>query len=511
MTARALSPVLPALLEMKGITKTFPGVRALEGVDLEVRPGEVLALVGENGAGKSTLIRVLGGVFQPDAGVITLRNRRAEISSPRRAQELGIAMIHQELNQVGPLSVGENLFLGATPRRWRWFVDWDALSTRARALLADLGVEIDPQARVDRLSIAERQMIEIARALSLHAGLLVMDEPTAALTLQEVDRLLDIIRDLKARGVSVVYISHRLDEIFRVADRVTVLRDGHYIGTYPVDAVDMDGLIQLMVGRKLTEKFPKEPAPRGSVLFEARGLSTAGVFRGVSFTVRAGEILGIAGLVGSGKIEVAHAVFGMVPLDGGEMRVDGRPVAIRAPVDAIALGIGLVPEDRKSQGLILGMSLRDNITLPSIGRMSTLGFIRKAEERAVVERLMRRLDIRAAGPDQEARNLSGGNQQKAVLAKWLQTGVRILFLCEPTRGIDVGAKVEMYRLMVELAQAGVGVVMISSEMEEVLGMSDRILVMHEGRVTAQFSREEATQEKVLASASGRVYSGGPDA
>ena len=511
MTARAVSPAPPALLEMKGITKTFPGVRALENVELEVRPGEVLALVGENGAGKSTLIRILGGVFQPDAGVITLRNRRAEISSPRRAQELGIAMIHQELNQVGPLSVGENLFLGATPRRWRWFVDWDVLSTRARALLADLGAEIDPRARVDRLSIAERQMIEITRALSLRADLLVMDEPTAALTLQEVERLLEIIRDLKARGVSVVYISHRLEEIFRVADRVTVLRDGRYIGTYPVNVVDMDALIQLMVGRKLTEKFPRVPASRGPVLFEARALSAAGVFRDVSFTVRAGEILGIAGLVGSGKIEVAHAVFGMIPFDEGEIRVDGMPAVIRAPADAIALGIGLVPEDRKSQGLILGMSLRDNITLPSLGRMSTLGFIRKAEERAVVDRLIRRLDIRAAGADQEARNLSGGNQQKAVLAKWLQTGVRILFLCEPTRGIDVGAKVEMYRLMVELARAGVGVVMISSEMPEVLGMSDRILVMHEGRVTGEFSREEATQEKVLASASGSTYRGGPDA
>lgn len=508
MTARATSPTAGPLLAMKGIVKTFPGVRAVEGVDLEVRPGEVLALVGENGAGKSTLIRILGGVHQPDAGVITLRNQRVEISSPRQAHDLGIAMIHQELNQVGPLSVRENLFLGVTPRRWRWFVDWDALTAQTRKALAELGAEIDPSARVDQLSIAERQMIEIARALTLRADLLVMDEPTAALTLQEVERLLEIIHDLKTRGVSVVYISHRLEEVFRIADRVTVLRDGRYIGTYAIDEITMDGLIQLMVGRKLTEKFPKEPAPQGPVLFEARGLSAAGVFRDVSFSVRAGEILGIAGLVGSGKIEVAHAIFGMIPLDGGEILVGGRPVTIRAPADAIALGIGLVPEDRKTQGLILGMSVRDNITLPSLDRLETAGFIRRSEERTIVDRLMRRLDIRAAGPDQEARTLSGGNQQKTVVSKWLQTGARILFLCEPTRGIDVGAKVEMYRLMVELGVAGVGVVMISSEMPEVLGMADRILVMHEGRVTGEFSRAEATQEKILASASGRAYRGG---
>jgi ribose transport system ATP-binding protein len=501
----ATQAAAPPILSMKGIVKTFPGVRALQGVDLEVLPGEVHALLGENGAGKSTLIRILGGVHQPDAGTIVLRGRSVEISTPHQARELGIAVIHQELNQVGPLSVGENLFLGAIPRRWRWFVDWEAMRSRAQALGAELGVAIDPRARADRLSIAERQMIEIARALSLRADLLVMDEPTAALTLAEVDRLFEIVRDLKARGVSVVYITHRLEEIYRVADRVTVLRDGHYIGTYPVSGIDMDALIQLMVGRKLTEKFPKEPVDQGDILLEVRGLSVAGAFHDVSFSVRSGEILGIAGLVGSGKIEVAHAIFGMTPLDAGQIFVNGRPVTIREPADAIALGIGLVPEDRKSQGLVLGMSVRSNITLPSIGRMETAGFVRKAEERAVVERLMRSLDIRASGPEVPVRDLSGGNQQKTVVAKWLQAGARILLLCEPTRGIDIGAKVEMYRLMVELAGAGVGVVMVSSEMPEVLGMCDRILVMHEGRVTGEFSRGEATQEKIMASASGRTY------
>jgi ABC-type sugar transport system ATPase subunit len=368
--------------------------------------------------------------------------------------------------------------------------------------MAELGVHVDPRARVDLLSVAERQTIEIARALSLKADILVMDEPTAALTLEEVDRLFTIIGDLRARGVAVIYISHRLDEIFRIADRVTVLRDGHYIATHPVSAIDIDRLIQLMVGRKLTEKFPKEPVAPGAPRLEVRGLSVEGLFRDVSFTVRAGEILAIAGLVGSGKIEIAHAIFGVLPLDSGEVRLDGRLAAIRHPADAIALGLGLVPEDRKTLGLVLGMSIRENISLPSIERLSTAGFVRQVEERRIVGQAIRRLDIRARSLDQAVGNLSGGNQQKVVVAKWLQTEAKVLLLCEPTRGIDVGAKVEMYRLMVELAHAGLAVVMISSELPEVLGMSDRILVMHEGRITAQFGRAEATQERIMASASG---------
>ncbi|HKV44684.1 MAG TPA: sugar ABC transporter ATP-binding protein [bacterium] len=491
------------ILQMKGIVKTFPGVQALAGVDLDVLPGEVHALIGENGAGKSTLIRVLGGIHPPDAGEIVLRGRAVSIPSPHRAREMGIAIIHQELNQVRALSVAENLFLGDEPRRGRWFVDWQTLRERAGALMAELGVRVDPRARVDLLSVAERQTVEIARALSVRADILVMDEPTAALTLEEVERLIAIIADLRRRGVSIVYISHRLEEIFRIADRVTVMRDGHGVGTFPIAAIDMDGLIQLMVGRKLTEKFPKEAVTPGPPRLEVRGLSVGRFFRDVSFSVSAGEILGIAGLVGSGKIEVAHAIFGMLPLDGGEVLVEGRPAAIRSPADAIARQIGLVPEDRKTLGLVLGMSIRDNITLPSLERISTAGFVRKEEERVIVAEAIRRLDVRAHGRDQPVGTLSGGNQQKVVVAKWLQAGAKVLLLCEPTRGIDVGAKVEMYRLMVELARAGVAVVMISSELPEVLGMSDRILVMHEGRVTAEFAHGEATQEKIMASASGR--------
>jgi ribose transport system ATP-binding protein len=504
----ALEPVPSPILQMKGIMKAFPGVQALAGVDLEVLPGEVHALIGENGAGKSTLIRILGGIHLPDAGGIILRGRPVSITTPRRAQELGVAIIHQELNQVGPLSVGENLLLGQEPRRWRWFVDWEALYARTRAELAELGVPVDPRARMDLLSVAERQTVEIARALSRKADILVMDEPTAALTLEEVERLFAIIGDLRARGVSMIYISHRLEEVFRIADRVTVLRDGHYVGTHPVRALDVDRLIQLMVGRKVTEKYPREPVTPGPPRLEVRGLSADGLFRDVSFTVRAGEILGIAGLAGSGKIEVAHAIFGMLPLDSGEVFVEGRRATIRGPADAIALGIGLVPEDRKALGLVLAMSIRDNVSLPSLERVSTAGFVRAGEERAVVDQAMHRLDIRAPTRDQIVRSLSGGNQQKVVVAKWLQAGAKILLLCEPTRGIDVATKVEMYRLMVELARGGAAVVMVSSELPEVLGMSDRILVMHEGRITGEFPHDEATQETIMARASGRIGGGG---
>ncbi len=500
--------VAQPLLQMKRIGKTFPGVRALEDVDLDVLPGEVHALIGENGAGKTTLIRVLGGIHQPDGGEIILRGRPVHIPTPRRARELGIAIIHQELNQVGPMSVAENLFMGDEPRRWGWFVDWETLRGRARALLAGLGVDVDPRARVDQLGVAQRQTVEIARALGLNAEILVMDEPTAALTIEEVERLFGVIAGLRARGVAVIYVSHRLEEIFRIADRITVLRDGHYIGTYPTGEIDLDRLIQLMVGRKLTEKFPRAPARQGPPRLEVRGLSATGVFEDVSFAVHAGEILGIAGLVGSGKIGVADAIFGMIPHDRGEVFVEGQRARITSPADAIALGIGLVPEDRKTLGLVVGMSVRDNITLASVGRLSAGGFIRQKAERVLVDQAMRRLDIRARGRDQMVRDLSGGNQQKVVLAKWLETGARILLLCEPTRGIDVGAKIEMYRLMVELARGGAAVVMISSELPEVLGMSDRILVMHEGRVTAEFTHADATQENIMASASGRAAGAG---
>jgi ABC-type sugar transport system ATPase subunit len=334
-----------------------------------------------------------------------------------------------------------------------------------------------------------------------------MDEPTAALTIEETERLFSFIRDLRERGVGIVYITHRLDEVFRIADRVTVLRDGQHVGTYPVDAITMDDLIRLMVGRKLTEQYPKGQVAVGAPVLEVRDLTVQGVFEDISFIVRRGEILGISGLVGSGKIELAHAIFGAMPLDAGEVLVDGRPVTIRSPSEAIALGIGFVTEDRKRLGLVLGMSVRDNITLPILTELERGPFIRHADEDALVAKVIRDLDMAVASPEQLVRNLSGGTQQKVVVAKWLQTRARVLLLSEPTRGIDVGAKVEMYRLMTDLARRGVGIVMISSELPEILGMSDRILVMHEGRLTGEFTRAQASQEAILASATGRVHSG----
>ena len=490
---------------MEGISKSFPGVQALRDVQFEVLAGEVHALVGENGAGKSTLMRILGGVHQRDAGEIRLRGLPVEIPSPVHARRLGISIIHQELNQVPALPVAENIFLGREPRRAGGFVDWKTMYARADTLLQDLGLPIDPRRRLGTLTVAEQQLVEIAKALSVEADLVIMDEPTAALTVEETERLFRFIRDLRPRGVGIVYITHRLEEIFTIADRVTVLRDGQYVGTYPIGELTMDGLIRLMVGRQLTEKFPKEPVAAGAPVLEVRGLTSSERFTDVSFTVHRGEILGIAGLIGSGKTAVAHAIFGAIPVDSGEILVDGHPITIRSPSEAIAHGIGLVTEDRKRLGLVLGMSVTANITLPALPELETAGFVRRREEAVRVTQAIRDLDMAVASPDQPARNLSGGTQQKVVVAKWLQTGARVLLLVEPTRGIDVGAKVEMYRLMVALARGGVGIVMISSELPEILGMSDRILVMHEGRITGEFPRETATQEAILASATGRIH------
>ncbi|MBI2247568.1 MAG: sugar ABC transporter ATP-binding protein [Armatimonadetes bacterium] len=494
------------LLVMTGIGKQFPGVRALQDVQFQVLAGEVHGLVGENGAGKSTLMRILGGIHQRDAGEIRLRGRPVEIRSPIHARTLGISIIHQELNLVPALSVAENIFLGRAPRRSGGLVDWREMYVRAGRLLADLGVPIDPRRRVSQLTVAEQQLVEIAKTLSVDAELVIMDEPTAALTLEETERLFRFIRDLQGRGVGVVYITHRLEEVFKITDRVTVLRDGQYVGTYPTAELTLDELIRLMVGRRLVEKFPKEAMPPGLPILEIRRLAVRGVFDDISFALRRGEILGIAGLIGSGKTEVAYAIFGAMPLDAGEITLDGRPVLIRSPAEAIAHGIGLVTEDRKRLGLVLQMSVRGNITLPIVKQLGPGLFIRRGEEHALVDRAIRELDMAVASPEQLIRTLSGGTQQKVVVAKWLQTRARVLLMAEPTRGIDVGAKVEMYRLMVELARRGVGIVMISSEMPEILGMSDRIIVMHEGRITAEFPRAEATQEKIMASAAGRVQS-----
>jgi ribose transport system ATP-binding protein len=507
MSTNGVITTATPLLEMRGISKRFPGVQALQDVYLEVHAGEVHALVGENGAGKSTLMRILGGIHQRDAGEIRLRGSPVEIPSPIHARQAGITIIHQELNQVPALSVAENIFLGREPRRGLGVVDYAEMYNRAGQLLRDLGLGIDPHRKAGSLTVAEQQLVEIAKALSVEADLLIMDEPTAALTVEETERLFRFIRDLRGRGVGIVYITHRLDEISRIADRVTVLRDGHRVGTYAIGDVTMDEIIRMMVGRRLTEKFPKEPVRAGPALLEVRGLTLRGIFADVSFTLHAGEILGIAGLVGSGKTHVAHALFGAVIADSGEILLEGRPLVIRSPQEAIAHGIGLVTEDRKRYGLVLSMDVRANITLPLLPGLQRAGIVQRTREDGLVQQAIEELDMAVASPQQLTRQLSGGTQQKVVVAKWLQTHAKVLLLAEPTRGIDIGAKVEMYRLMVDLARRGVSILMISSELPEILGMSDRILVMHEGRITGAFRRDEATQEAIMASATGRVHSG----
>ncbi len=489
------------VLVMKGITKDFPGVRALDGVTLEVCRGEVHALVGENGAGKSTLVKILAGAVLRDRGEIRLDGRPVEISSPHAAQELGVSMIYQEFNLVPHLSVAENILLGREPQLLPGVVDWRRMYRGAAAVLERLGVELEVRQPVSRLSVAQQQMVEIAKAISARAKIIVMDEPSATLTEHELVRLFELIRALRGDGVSIIYISHRLEEIFDIADRVTVLRDGRLIATRRVSEVTRDDIIHMMVGRPLTAQIPKREVPMGEEALRVEGLSD-GVVRDVSFAVRAGETVCLTGLVGAGRTEVARLIFGADAKSAGRILVYGKPVAIRSPRDAIRHGIGFVTEDRKEQGLVLGLTVRENITLAHLDLLSYWGFIRRRQERSAAARFVASLRIRTPSMEQLTRNLSGGNQQKVVLAKWLLTESRILLFDEPTRGIDVGAKAEIYQLMGDLAARGVAMLMITSELPEAIGMADRILVMHEGRIVAEIPRAEATQERIMLHATG---------
>jgi ABC-type sugar transport system ATPase subunit len=490
---------------MVDISKEFPGVKALDKVSFELRRGEVHALVGENGAGKSTLMKILGGIYHPDSGRIILNGREVQIHSPGAAQSLGIAMIHQELNLVPYLSVAKNMFLGREPVVWQSLgvVHWKKLYERAIELLGELGLDISPLAQVDSLGIAQRQMVEVAKALSLNASIIVMDEPTATLTNEEVDSLFKLILRLKARGVSVIYISHRLEEVKAISDRVTVLRDGKTIST-AANGVELsiDSIIRLMVGRDLGDRFPRRAYKATEELLCVEGLSSKGVLDDISIVVRSGEIVGVAGLVGSGRTELARAIFGADPKDDGKVYVRGHEVRIQSPLDAVKAGIGFLPEDRQAQGLILSMSVSDNITITVISELLKNGLIDRDAQQDIVNEYSSLLGIKAPSPAHLTRTLSGGNQQKVVLAKWLCAQSEILIFDEPTRGIDVGAKIEVYRIMSQLAEAGRGIIMISSELPEILAMSDRIVVMHEGRIAKEFSRREATQEKIMACATG---------
>ncbi len=489
----------PPLLEMREISKSFGGARALDGVSFEVLPGEVHALVGENGAGKSTLMNIASGVLRPDAGRILWEGRALPDLDPRRAQQLGIAFVHQELALVPQLSVAENIFLGRHPLAELRLVDWPKMRERAHQLLAELGRPLEPDLPVGRLSVGEQQLVEIARALAFQARLVIMDEPTAALSEHEVSRLFQVIARLRQRGVSVVYITHRLREIYQTADRVTVLRDGRRVVSAPVSEMPPDLLIRHIVGRPAQEQFPPPgPPPSGPPVLRVRALSSRKRFQDVSFHVRAGEILGLAGLVGAGRTELLEALFGAPPAEAGQIWVDDRPVRIRCPLDAIRLGIALVPDDRKSKGLIPGAPVFWNLVLPSYRRF----LLRPSEELARSQALMQELRIRAPGARLPVASLSGGNQQKVVLARWLLAQARVFLMDEPTRGIDVGAKAEVYQLIRRLAARGAAVVLVSSELEEVLGLADRILVMHRGRVTGELPRGEATEEAVMRLATG---------
>lgn len=485
------------LLGMRGIVKSFPGVQALRGVDLCLLHGEVLALLGENGAGKSTLMKVLGGAHRADAGTVTINGRQCRFQSPQDSRKAGVAVIYQEFNLVPSLTVVENIFLGQEVTR-AGFVARKREHQRAKALFARLGVEIDLDAPCGGLSTAQQQLVEIAKSLACDARIIVMDEPSAALTAHEVERLFTITRDLKQQGIGIIYISHRLEEVFSIADRVVVLRDGKNVGERPIARITRSEMIELMVGRELKDEFPRRTASIGSVRLDVSHLSRGQAVRDVSFGVRSGEILALTGLVGAGRTETVRLIFGADARDAGDIRLDGKSIAISSPRDAMSAGIGLLTEDRKLQGLVLGHSVRENFGLPNLSWLSRYGFVQLASEREHCGHFLENLRIQVTGQDQRAGDLSGGNQQKVVLAKWLARRCDVLMFDEPTRGIDVGAKYEIYVLMNELAAAGKAIVMISSELPEVLGMADRILVMHEGRLTGEIpDARSATQKQIM--------------
>jgi ABC-type sugar transport system ATPase subunit len=486
---------------MTGVVKSYPGVQALRGVSLALAAGDVLAVVGENGAGKSTLIKVLAGAVAPDAGTVRIDSREIPPGSPAEARRAGVAVIYQEFSLVPGLTAAENVFLGREPGRFGWLNRGEE-RRRAAELFRRLGVDVDPDAPCRRLSVAQQQAAEIAKALAADARILVMDEPTTALTPPEADRLFGVIRELKRHGVGVVYISHRLDEVFAVADRIMVLRDGELIATRSAGEVTRNELIELMVGRRLDQEFPRRAPLIGGPRLVVKDLR-GGKVRGVSFAVRRGEVLGLTGLVGSGRTETARLIFGADRRDGGTVELDGRVLDIRTPRDAVRAGIALLTEDRKGQGLIAAHPVRNNFALPNLARWSRLGVLDRARERAAFRAAADRLRIKAPDPSAPVATLSGGNQQKVVLAKWLERECEAVIFDEPTRGIDVGAKYEIYQLLNALADQGKAVLMISSELPEVLGMADRILVMHDGRVTGEIADAAgATQEQILRLAMG---------
>jgi len=491
------------LLECKGIGKSFPGVRALDGVNLSLQKGQVLSLIGENGAGKSTLMKILAGVQPPDEGEILLDGKPVEIESTRAALDLGISLIHQELNLATNLSVGANVFLGREPLRGG-LIDESTIKKESAKFLKMVGLDVSPDTLVGDLTIGRQQMVEIAKALSVNARVLIMDEPTSSLSQAEAENLFVVIKDLRARGVSVIYISHRLGEVKELSDHVTVMRDGENAGELSREAVSHEAMVRLMVGRDLSEYYERKEREKGNLALEVKKLRTpVHPQHELTFSVASGEIVGIAGLVGAGRTEMLETLFGVTPALGGSIQVSGAELELDSPVSAIAAGIALAPEDRKQQGLVIDMTVRENLSLAALRRdQKKAGFLDFAKEKKISEEMITAMRVKTPNENQIIRYLSGGNQQKVVLGKWLAMKPKILLLDEPTRGIDVGAKSEIYALMEELAESGVAILYVSSEMEEILGMADRALVMHEGRITGELTREELTEENVMQLATG---------
>ncbi|MER2262393.1 MAG: sugar ABC transporter ATP-binding protein [Psychrobacillus sp.] len=491
------------MIKMTGITKAFNGNTVLNNVEFEIAPGEIHALMGENGAGKSTLMKILTGIYSKDSGEITIKGKPVEFKNPKEAEQAGIAVIHQELNILPDLSVAENLFLGNEKTFGKsGILKTKEMNKAAREVLLSLGLDIDVKTTARNLSVGKQQIVEIAKAISSNAEVIIMDEPTAALTDREIETLFETIRALQAKGVSFVYISHRMEEIFAICDRITILRDGSYVGVRNIKETNFNEIVQMMVGRELGGRFPDRESKIGDVKLVAKNLTRKGYFEDISFELRKGEILGIAGLMGAGRTEVVQSLFGYKKLDSGELILDGKQVKINTPQDAIKLGFGFVTEDRKSEGLILDFSVKENLGITNFNKISKNGVVNTQKEKSLYDSMVKRLGVRTSGPDQTVKSLSGGNQQKIVIAKWLGIEPDILILDEPTRGVDVGAKKEIYSIVNTLAENGVSIIMVSSELPEIIGMVDRVLVMHEGKLTGEVTKEEMTQEKIMHYATG---------
>jgi len=494
-------------IEMRGIDKSFGGNAVLKNAGFLLDDGEVHALMGENGAGKSTLMKILTGVYTKDAGQVIVDGKEVCYNNPQEAEKAGIVFIHQELNVLFDLTVEENMFLGKEIKKVFGICDRKAMRKRVQEILDMLGVDIDPTQRMDELSIGQQQMIEIAKALMVDAKVLIMDEPTAALTQSETEVLFKVVNSLRKKGVSIVYISHRMEEIFELCDRITILRDGTYIDTKRIADIDMNDIVKMMIGREIGERYPVRNSKIGDVAFEVKNLNCPGAFENVSFEVRAGEVLGVSGLMGAGRTEIMQAIFGNMPNVTGQLLLDGKEIKNKNPQQAIQNGIGFITEDRKVEGLMIEESIMKNISLANLGRISNGGVINKKKEQELVNKGIEELRIRCFGPQHECNNLSGGNQQKVIFAKWIYTNPKVLILDEPTRGVDIGAKKEIYNIINELAAKGVAIIMVSSELPEVLGMSDRVMVVREGEVRGILNKEEANQESIMTLATGGELNG----